>query len=112
MSQMLMAIFVTYSNSGISSGKKILCDLKMAAILKMSKYKTQLQFDIRNEKIIPNYARKNIFIAMTSSMTSQSDTKVVSIYSFMNDKMTFVMITEERTKISFSNLVYICIIEL
>ena len=38
MSQMLMAIFVAYSKSGITSGKKILCDLKMAAILKMSKY--------------------------------------------------------------------------
>ena len=61
MSQMLMAIFVAYWNSGITSGEKILRDLKMAAILKMSKYKTQLQFDIRNEKIIPNYARKKYF---------------------------------------------------
>ena len=112
MSQMTMAIIVAYSNSGIASGKKILRNLKMAAILKMSKYKTQLQFDISNEKIIPNYARKNIFIVMTSSMTSQSDLKVVSLYSFMNDKMTFFMITEERTKISSSNLVHICIIEL
>ena len=34
---------------------------------------------------------------MTSSMTSQSDLKVVSLYSFMNDKITFFMITEERT---------------
>ena len=61
----------------------------MATILQMSKYKTQLQFDISNEKIIPNYARKNIFIVMTSSMTSQSDLKVVSLYSFINDKITF-----------------------
>ena len=38
MSQMLMAIFVTYSHSGITSGKKFRRDLKMAAILKMSKY--------------------------------------------------------------------------
>ena len=58
MSQMIMAIIVAYSNSGITSGKKILRNLKMAAILKMSKYKTQLQFDISNEKIIPNYAKK------------------------------------------------------
>ena len=42
MSQMLMAIFVAYSNSGITSGKKILRDLKMAAILEKAKYKTQL----------------------------------------------------------------------
>ena len=112
MSQMLMAIIVAYSNSGITSAKKTLRNLKMAAILKMSKYKTQLQFDISNEKIIPNYARKNIFIVMTSSMTSQSDLKVVSLYSFMNDKMKFFMITEERPKISSSNSVHICIIEL
>ena len=107
MSQMLMAIVVAYSNSGITSGKKIRYDLKMAAILEKAKYKTQLQFDIRNEKIIPNYARKNIFIVMTSSMTSQSDLKVVSLCSFINDKITFFMITEERTKISSSKLVYV-----
>ena len=33
----------------------------MAAILEKDKYKTQLQFDVRNEKIIPNYAREKIF---------------------------------------------------
>ena len=38
MSQMLMAIFVAYSNSGVTSGKKIRRELQMAAILKMSKY--------------------------------------------------------------------------
>ena len=75
----------------------------MAAILEKAKYKTQLQFDIRNEKIIPNYARKNIFMVMTSSMTSQNDLKFVSLYSFMNEKITFFMITEELTKISSSN---------
>ena len=73
----------------------------MAAILKMSKYKTQLQFDIRNEEIFPNHARKNIFIVMTSLMTSQSDPKVVSLYSFMNDKMTFFMITEVEQRYHF-----------
>ena len=66
MSQMLMAIFVAYSTSGVTSGKKFRRELKMAAILKMSKYQTQLQFDIRNEKIVPNNARKNIFMVMTS----------------------------------------------
>ena len=38
MSQMLMAIFVAYSTSGVTSGKKYRHELKMAAILKMSKY--------------------------------------------------------------------------
>ena len=103
MSQMFMAIFVAYSTSGVTSGKNFRRELKMAAILKMSKYYIQLQFDIRNEKIIPNYARKNIFMVMTSSMTSQNDLKVVSLYSFMNEKITFFMITEELTEISSSN---------
>ena len=38
MSQILMAIFVAYSISGVTSGKKCRRELKMAAILKMSKY--------------------------------------------------------------------------
>ena len=38
MSQMLMAFFEAYSNSGVTYGKKNLHYLKMAAILKMSKY--------------------------------------------------------------------------
>ena len=109
---MLMVILVAFSTTGVTSGKKFRRELKMAAILEKAKYKTQLQFDIRNEKIIPNYARKNIFIVMTSLMTSQSDLKVVSLYFFMNDEIAFFMITDERTKISSSNLLYICIIKL
>ena len=38
MSEMLMAIFLLYSPSGITSGKKVWCDLKMVAILKILKY--------------------------------------------------------------------------
>ena len=38
MSEMLIAIFVVYSTSGITSGKKVCCDLKMKAILKILKY--------------------------------------------------------------------------
>ena len=38
MSQMLMAIFVAYSKSGITSGEKFLRDLQKAALSKMSKY--------------------------------------------------------------------------
>ena len=33
----------------------------MAAILKILKYEAQLHFDLRYEKIIPNYAMKRIF---------------------------------------------------
>ena len=38
MLEMLMAIFLAYSPSGINSGKKVCRDLKMAAILKILKY--------------------------------------------------------------------------
>ena len=38
MSEMLMAIFLVYSPSGITSGKNICCEVKMAAILKILKY--------------------------------------------------------------------------
>ena len=54
MSEMLMAIFLVYS----ISGKKVCRELKTAAILKILKYQTQLQFDLRYEKIVSNYAKK------------------------------------------------------
>ena len=38
MSELLMAIFLVYSPSGITSGKKVCSDLKMVAILKILKY--------------------------------------------------------------------------
>ena len=38
MSEMLMAIFLVNSTSGITFGKKVWRELKMAAILKILKY--------------------------------------------------------------------------
>ena len=38
MSQMLMAIFLVYSTSGMIFGEKVCRELKMAAILKFLKY--------------------------------------------------------------------------
>ena len=58
MSEMLMAIFLVYSASGITSGKKVCRKLNMAAILNILKYKIQLQSDLRYEKIVPNYTKK------------------------------------------------------
>ena len=82
MSEILMAIFLVYSPSSITSGKKKVCrELSMAAILKILKYETQLQFDLRYENIAPNYAKKSIFMMMTSSMTSQGGLKVGPLYS-------------------------------
>ena len=81
-----MAIFLVYTPSGITSGKKVCGELKMAAILK---YETQLQFDLRYEKIVPNYAKKSIFMMMTSSITSQGGLKVGPLYSFIYEITTF-----------------------
>ena len=78
MSEMLMAIFLVYSTSGIIFGKKVCRELKTAAIFKILKYSTQLQSDLRYEKIVPNYEKK-FFMVMTSSMTSQGGLKV-SLY--------------------------------
>ena len=89
MSEMLMAIFLVYSPSVITSGKKVCRGLKMAAILKIFKYETQLQFDLRYENIVPNYAKKSIFMMMTSSITSQCGLKVGPLYSFIYEITTF-----------------------
>ena len=61
MSEMLMAIFLVYSTSGITSGEKVCRELKMTAILKIFKYKTQLHSSLRYEKIVPNYAEKSFY---------------------------------------------------
>ena len=53
-----MVIVLVYSTSGITTGKKVCRELKMAAILNILKDQTQLQFDLRYEKIVPNYAQK------------------------------------------------------
>ena len=107
-----MAIFLVYSTSGITSDKKVCRELKMVAILKILKYETQLQFDLRYEKIVPNYAKKCIFMMMTSSMTSQGGLKVGPLYSFINEITTFFMITKKRAKISSLNFLCIGIMRL
>ena len=84
----------------------------MVANLKILKYLTQLQFDLRYEKIVPNYAKKSIFMMMTSSMTSQGGFKVGPLYSFINEIITFFMITKQRAKISSLNFLCLCIIRL
>ena len=49
---------------------------------------------------------------MTSSMTSQDGLKVGHLYSFINEIITFFMITKQREKISSLNFLCICIIRL
>ena len=106
MSEMIMAIFLVYSTSGITS-RKICRELKMATILKTLKNKTQLQFSIRYGKIVPNYAKKLLFMMMTSSMTLQGSIKVDPLYSFIDEITTFFMVTIKRAKISSLNLLCI-----
>ena len=72
-----MASFLVYSTSGITSGKIVCREIKTAAILKILKYQTQLQFDLRYEKIVTNYAQKSFFMMMMSSMTSQSHPSII-----------------------------------
>ena len=98
-----MIIFLVYSTSGITSGKKVSSEVKMAAILKFLKYQTLLQFDLRYEKIVPNYAQKFFFMMMTSSMTSQGGLKVGPLYSFINGITKFFFITKKRAKTSSLN---------
>ena len=61
MSEIIMAIWLVYLTSGITSGIRVYRDLNMTAILKILKYYTKLQFDLRYEKTAPNYAKKSIF---------------------------------------------------
>ena len=49
---------------------------------------------------------------MTSSMTSQGGLKVGPLYSFIDEIITFFMITKQRAKISSLNFLCICIIRL
>ena len=83
----------------------------MVAILKILKYLTQLQSDLRYERVVPNFAKKSIFMMMTSSMTSQGGLKVGPLYSFINE-ITFFMITKKQAKISSQNFLCICIVRL
>ena len=46
---------------------------------------------------------------MTSSMTSQEDLKLVPLYSLINEKLTFFIITEQITEISSLYFVYVLV---
>ena len=59
MSEMLMAIFLVYSTSGITSGKKVCHELKMAAILKILKYYTSIWPQIWKDR--PKLCKKQYF---------------------------------------------------
>ena len=60
----------------------------MAAVLKTLKYKTQLQFDLRYETIVPNYAKKVFFhdddVIDDVTRWPQSRSSIF-VYKFNND---------------------------
>ena len=112
MSEMLMAIFLVYSTSGITSGKKVSRELKMAAILKILKYETQLQLDLRYENIVQNYAKKKYFHDddVIDDVTGWTQSRPsLFLYKWNNN---IFMITKQRAKISSLNFLCICIIRL
>ena len=82
MSEMLMAIFLVYSTTGITSGKKSFVGLKMAAILKTLKYQAQFQFDLRYEMIVPNYAKKVFLWWWRHRWRHRVASKFLSIFMF------------------------------
>ena len=107
MSEMPMAIFLVYSTSGTTSGKKLVASSNRRPFWNFWNIKHSF-----NEKIVPNYAKKSIFMMMTSSMTSQGGLKVGPLYSFIYEITTFFMITKQRAKISSLSFLCICIMRL
>ena len=97
MSQMLMAILVAYSNSGVASSKNFVATSKWRPFWKCENIINTVSIWHQKWKDRPRSCKKNIFIMMTSSMMSQNDLKVISLFSFMNEKIAFSMITKERT---------------
>ena len=79
MSEMLMAIVLVYSTSGITSGKKFIASSTWRPFKFFFKYSTQHQVDLRYGQIVPNYAKTDFFMVMTSSMTSHGGIKA-SLY--------------------------------
>ena len=113
MSEMLMAIFLLYSTSGITSGKKkFVVSSKWRPFWKFCniKHSFNLTSDMKRSSEIMQ--KKYFFMMMTSSMTSQGDLKVGPLYSFINQITTFFMITKKWAKISSLNFLCIGIMEL
>ena len=107
-----MAIFAEYSNYGVTSSKNISLQpqygrhFENVQVLDNS-FNLTSEINRSSQIMQEKFSWCYSFIVMTSSMTSQGDLKVVSPNCFMNEKITFFMITEQRTKISSLNSVYI-----
>ena len=111
MSEMLMAFFLVYSPSGITSGKKVCRELKKAAILKIwnIKHSFNLTSDMkRSSQIMP----KKVFSWWwRHRWRHRVSSKSASIFLYIwNNNIS--MITKQRAKISSSNFLCICVIRL
>ena len=62
MSEMLMAIILVYSTSGITSGKKVCGELKMAAILKFFQILNAASISPQVWKDRPKLCQKSFFL--------------------------------------------------
>ena len=88
MPELLMAIFLVYSPSGITSGKKFVASSKWRPFWKFWNWNTaSIWHQIR--KYRPKWCQKGIFKVMTSSMTSQGGLKVGPLFSFIYDITAF-----------------------
>ena len=105
-----MAIFLVYSTSSTTSGKKVCRELKMAAILKILNYWTQLQFDLRYEKIVPNYVKKVFSWWWRHRWRHREASNRPSIFLYKWNKI--FMKTRNREKISSLNSLCVSIMRL
>ena len=112
MSDMLMAIFLVYYPSGMTSGKKSLSRAQNGGHFENFEILNTVSIWPQIWKDRPKLCQKSIFMMMTSSITSQGGLKVGPLYSYMNEIVTFFMITKQQAKISSLNFLCICIIRL
>ena len=112
MSDMLMAIFLVYSTSGITSGKKSLSRAQNGGHFENFEILDTASIWLQIWKDRPKLCQKSIFMMMTSSMTSQGGIKIRPLYSFIYEITTFFMIIKKRAKISSLNFLCICIMRL
>ena len=113
MSEMLMAIFLVYSPSGITSGKKSLSRAQKGGHFEIFEILNTASIWPQIWKDHPKLChKKSIFMMMTSSMMSQGGLKVGPLYSFIYEITTFFMITKQGATIASLNFLCICIMRL
>ena len=74
MSEMLISIFLVYSPSGKTSGKKV-CRAQNGGHFENFEILNTASIWPQIWKIVPNYAKKSFYMVMTSSMTSGANCK-------------------------------------